>query len=73
MRSSAWWHANLALLKTIQPGNMQQERASGRTIRGCLAISRLRLRRRGCVGPAELPTLRCTVSWRKYLPSSTTD
>jgi len=38
MRSNAWWHANLALLKTIQPGNMQQERASGRTIRGCLSV-----------------------------------
>jgi hypothetical protein len=53
------WHANLVLLKPVG------EHATG----ACIGThyprlpfdSRLRLRRRGYVGPAELLALRCTI------------
>jgi hypothetical protein len=56
------WHANLVLLN--QSGNMQQERASGRTIRGCLSV-------RGYASAAGVTlvrqsflALRCTIRGR---------
>lgn len=58
--------------ENIQSGNKQQERASGRTIRGCLAV-------RGYASAAVITLVRQSsnsalhVGWRKYLPSSTTD
>ena len=56
--------------KQIQSGNKQQEHASGRTIRSCLAI-------RGYASAAGVTLVRQSShsalhnSWRKYLPSST--
>ena len=57
----------------IQPGNMQQERASGRNSRGCLAVRGYASAAGVALVGQSFPALRCTVSWRKYLPSSTTD
>jgi hypothetical protein len=65
--------ANLALLKNIQSGNMQQESASGRNSRGCLALRGYASAAGVALVRQSFRALRCTVSWKKYLPSSTTD